>query len=134
MACGIFLDQGLNPCPLHWQAYSYPLHQGSPWIHYLANIHAQQLRAYSVETTELGAEDKIRQMQSLPLPEIIFAYKIFTTTSYGQAPEWKVCFRTKMSQIWLASTLFLSSSFVLDVMAGAAATHEVKPKRVKGTS
>ena len=22
LACGIFLDQGLNPCPLHWQADS----------------------------------------------------------------------------------------------------------------
>ena len=30
-ACGIFLDQGSNPCPLNWQADSYPLcHQGSP--------------------------------------------------------------------------------------------------------
>ena len=30
-ACGIFTDQGLNPCPLHWQADSYPLgHQGRP--------------------------------------------------------------------------------------------------------
>ena len=30
VACGIFLDQGSNPCPLHWQAYSWPLdHQGS---------------------------------------------------------------------------------------------------------
>ena len=30
-ACGIFLDQGLNPCPLHWQVDSQPLHhQGSP--------------------------------------------------------------------------------------------------------
>ena len=30
-ACGIFLDQGLNLCPLHWQADSLPLsHQGSP--------------------------------------------------------------------------------------------------------
>ena len=29
-ACGIFLDQGLNPCPLHWQVDSLPLsHQGS---------------------------------------------------------------------------------------------------------
>ena len=24
--CGIFQDQGLNPCPLHWQVDSYPLH------------------------------------------------------------------------------------------------------------
>ena len=30
-ACGIFPDQGLNPCPLHWQADPQPLcHQGSP--------------------------------------------------------------------------------------------------------
>ena len=28
---GIFPDQGLSPCLLHWQADSYPLgHQGSP--------------------------------------------------------------------------------------------------------
>ena len=33
-ACGIFPDQGSNPCPLNWQADSQPLrHQGSP-IHY----------------------------------------------------------------------------------------------------
>ena len=32
-AFGIFLDQGLNLCPLHWQADSYPLyHQGSPFV------------------------------------------------------------------------------------------------------
>ena len=31
MVCGICPDQGLNLCPLHWQADSYPLlHQGSP--------------------------------------------------------------------------------------------------------
>ena len=31
VACGIFPDQGLNLCPLHWQADSQPLrHQGSP--------------------------------------------------------------------------------------------------------
>ena len=31
VACGIFLDQGLNSRPLHWQTDSYPLHhRGSP--------------------------------------------------------------------------------------------------------
>ena len=31
VACGIFPDQGSNPCPLHWQADCQPLrHQGSP--------------------------------------------------------------------------------------------------------
>ena len=32
-ACGIFPDQGSNPCPLHWQADSQPLHhQGIPYF------------------------------------------------------------------------------------------------------
>ena len=36
---GIFLDQGLNPCPLPWQAYSYPLyHQGSPVFFLLIGV------------------------------------------------------------------------------------------------
>ena len=31
VACGVFPDQGSNPCPLHWQVDTYPLHhQGSP--------------------------------------------------------------------------------------------------------
>ena len=35
-ACGIFPDQGSNPCPLHWQADSQQLcHQGSPAYHFL---------------------------------------------------------------------------------------------------
>ena len=35
-ACGIFPDQGSNPCPLHWRADSQPLrHQGSPYPNFL---------------------------------------------------------------------------------------------------
>ena len=38
-ACGIFPDQGSNPCLLHWQADSQPLrHQGSPVTMFL-NVH-----------------------------------------------------------------------------------------------
>ena len=37
-ACGIFPDQGSNPCPLHWQADSQPLrHQGSPPAGFIFN-------------------------------------------------------------------------------------------------
>ena len=37
-ACGIFPDQGSNPCPLHWQADSQPLrHQGSPETFFAIN-------------------------------------------------------------------------------------------------
>ena len=38
-ACGIFPDQGSNPCPLHWQADSQPLrHQGSPYLSFFKLI------------------------------------------------------------------------------------------------
>ena len=38
-ACGIFPDQGSNPCPLHWQADSQPLrHQGSPHFLYIGKF------------------------------------------------------------------------------------------------
>ena len=37
----IFPDQGSNPCPLNWQADSYPLsHQGSLTIHLFKNLYA----------------------------------------------------------------------------------------------
>ena len=39
-ACGIFPDQGSNPCPLHWQEDSQPLyHQGSPSLEFLIPSH-----------------------------------------------------------------------------------------------
>ena len=38
-ACGIFPDQGSNPCPLPRQADSQPLcHQGSPLLHFLLGV------------------------------------------------------------------------------------------------
>ena len=42
-ACGIFPDQGSNPCPLHWQADSQPLrHQGSPRTHFQWKSHKRK--------------------------------------------------------------------------------------------
>ena len=39
VACGIFPDQELNPCPLHWWVGSYPLHnQGSPQVALLVSV------------------------------------------------------------------------------------------------
>ena len=46
-ACGIFLDQGSNPCPLHWQADSQPLrHQGSPEILHFNEVYFINLFFY----------------------------------------------------------------------------------------
>ena len=65
-ACGIFPDQGSNPCPLHWQADSQPLrHQGSPvqntstiyfpmfWLHTLTtSSHDNNFISFSIKRTK----------------------------------------------------------------------------------
>ena len=49
-ACGIFPDQGSNPCPLHWQAGSQPLrHPGSPTVYF---IPALQVQMWSVPSSQ----------------------------------------------------------------------------------
>ena len=57
-ACGIFPDQGSNPCPLHWQADSQPLHhQGSPRLYHLKlkkNTHEMYLSQVSLSLGRLG--------------------------------------------------------------------------------
>ena len=46
-ACGIFPDQGSNPCPLHWQADSQPLrHQGSPQRDFLLYLEKFFLKSF----------------------------------------------------------------------------------------
>ena len=57
-ACGIFPDQGSNPCSLRWQADSQPLrHQGSP----IARTFEEQ----SVSLTELSSEE-VETTQLIP--------------------------------------------------------------------
>ena len=47
MTRGIFLDQGWNPCPLHWQADSLPLdHQGSLIIHFVFNLFGKRKKMW----------------------------------------------------------------------------------------
>ena len=59
-ACGILPDQGPNPCPLHWQADSQPLHyQGSPGDHTLRT---------TAPNTILGVLHKSYKFHSISLP------------------------------------------------------------------
>ena len=59
-ACGIFPDQGSNPCPLHRQADSQPLrHQGSPklsfwgYLAYFLTCSSFHFRIFSVSKEEI---------------------------------------------------------------------------------
>ena len=54
-ACGIFPDQGSNPCPLHWQADSQPLrHQGSPPKQFLMMDFQKEVGPVHEATREAG--------------------------------------------------------------------------------
>ena len=67
MACGIFPDQGSNPCFLHWQVDSLPLsHQGNP-ITYLQRCHWKHL-CCTVQSTRSGKSDNDTQGNHLPSP------------------------------------------------------------------
>ena len=58
-ACGIFPDQGSNPCPLHRQADSQPLrHQGSPKVYFFKCCLLDSLIAKSFQ----------KQKQTLTVP------------------------------------------------------------------
>ena len=67
VACGIFPDQGSNPCLLHWQADSQPLcHQGSPIACFLDWQAERGLRKVeSDEQGQLRGEWIIKKIDSL---------------------------------------------------------------------
>ena len=55
VACGIFPDQGSNPCPLHRQADSQPLcHQGSPGRYFLRFVYVRKLSLASTVKVYAG--------------------------------------------------------------------------------
>ena len=71
-ACGIFPDQGSNPCPLHRQADSQPLrHQGSPSCMFLFTLqfmHKNFLRAIMSYCSENFSYMHIIKLNMNPYP------------------------------------------------------------------
>ena len=58
-ACGIFPDQGSNPCPLHWQADSQPLcHQGRPAVPFEQCVFYFLLRGHYLTMKNLEKKTK----------------------------------------------------------------------------
>ena len=85
-ACGIFPDQGSNPCPLHWQADSQPLrHQGSPNITFLMKNILKETYAKISEKTHCVTFLKIPLMYKTAR----FSYLLLCSAG------WDVLFKSK---------------------------------------
>ena len=66
VACGIFPDQGSNPCALHWQADSQPLcHQGSPLYSLWGSFYCSDQNFVQLFVTE-EARHESTQSYSVP--------------------------------------------------------------------
>ena len=124
-ACGIFPDQGSNPCPLHWQVDSQPVrHQGSPLGHFYSRwrAHRPASRPQEARCRELWLKLpcrgylltsfypvplSIRRPGSLTLPQILFLWKKPFIPSTGDC-SWPLYFASGK----LKSDSFLGSVYV----------------------
>ena len=74
-ACGIFPDQGWNPCLLHWQADSQPLrHQGSRYLLFLSFllVEGAQTRSQESRLLSLSALSRTCDLKKLNLSFFFF--------------------------------------------------------------
>ena len=80
-ACGIFLDQGSNPCPLHWQADSYPLcHQGSPTFLTVFSVSAE------LELNLLATLNTCCSLHALSLTSRLWVYQFLYLIGSPRCP------------------------------------------------
>ena len=73
VVCGIFLDQGSNPCSLLWQAYSQPLYyQGRPLLIFLSlNFYLEPLAHLLRKVTfDSSAFPRVMLIHCVPSPAI----------------------------------------------------------------
>ena len=94
VACGIFPDQGSNPCPVHWQADSQPLHhQGSPIINILTTVESAVITSFSF---------------------LIFWWYVFSHFSWSVLfGVWQFCDLFKDSSFAFVNTLYCLFSILL---------------------
>ena len=90
-ACGIFPDQGSNPCPLHWQTDSQPLrHQGSPTYAFLRSEFKQggkkeKTRA-EIFVGRWAAKDEDRKELQIQRQAFTQFVLLFATLYFSQLP------------------------------------------------
>ena len=91
-ACGIFLDQGLNPCTQHWQVDSYPLcHLGSPEVYFkecfshCGKGEESQLTKTYCTRSSLNLHTPFRKANVHILPQMILhkPFLVLVTASFG---------------------------------------------------
>ena len=83
-ACGIFLDQGWNPCPLNWQADSYPLYTAREILLLLLMLLLGFFFFFSVaqiwfrgERSEVSTSTLVTRQQTQPWYFSLLGYSFF---------------------------------------------------------
>ena len=76
--CGIFLGQGSNLCPLHWQVNSLPLsHQGSPNVSYFEHTLHSFTVLLDLTNNFILMKNKSRTVNPHCLPSsLLFSHKV----------------------------------------------------------
>ena len=101
-ACGIFLDQGSNPCLLHWQADSQPLrHQESPNRIFIYKI--------SLQVSPFLHIYYLLCPSGIPMRCFLHGLKLSSMTLSYFPPRGYFAFRIFL--IFLLAQLYISSSF-----------------------
>ena len=84
MACGIFPVQGLNQCPLHWQAESYPLrHQGSLPLELLKRPRLRLDSCWTPTTLLRACEQCLLLLKA----DIHHSHQVLLGVTYCEAPS-----------------------------------------------
>ena len=85
-ACGIFPDQGSNPCLLHWQVDSLPLnHQGSPGKVFLRR---ERERAECLKTSKRILIYRVNNKCNYRKLVVTSDLKLQVTSLWGNFPCW----------------------------------------------
>ena len=108
-ACGIFPDQGSNPCPLHWQADSQPLrHPGSPFRNTFISLTLPHRIFWTLSFTNLLPKPSLLSLIPIEFCHLFSAHK-------SQIRDGHIFIGITPGHFWLSFTCVRSPYFRIEL-------------------